>query len=149
MSEFGRAGRAGRAVPVSADTLPSRKAFPYACPHTIHKRRLLPYGWVDVRIKTVLHEPPHNTRLAHACILEDNERGEKAACLHASKTASRCVPGSSGAPEQVPFRSVGAQKRVSTKIHRGSLDFKPPSRRGFAVLEGGTSGTLERPRGIL
>lgn len=41
-----------------------------------NKLNLLPYGWIDVRIKTVFHEPPHDTRFTYTCILKKNEMGE-------------------------------------------------------------------------
>lgn len=63
------------------------KDFPYTFRRTVDQLNLLPYSWVDVRIKTVLHEPPDDTWFTYTCILKENEMGKKKfTCLQTPKT---------------------------------------------------------------
>ena len=76
--------RKGRG-PVSLNSLSCTTTRPTPVTHSLFGRpfntpwdvyplnNLLPYSWVDVRVKTVFHEPPHNTWFTHTCILKENE----------------------------------------------------------------------------
>lgn len=49
------------------------KDFQYTFSYIFDRVNLLPYCWVDVRIKAVFHEPPYDARFTYTCILKEKE----------------------------------------------------------------------------